>query len=55
MTTVPGTYFTKEQLEADLEGNDDVYFFYILILIKLMNLLLQLMMYQMMIALVVTE
>jgi TPR repeat protein len=26
MTTVPGTYFTKEQLEVDLKGNDDVYF-----------------------------
>jgi hypothetical protein len=22
MTTVPGTYFTKEQLEAALKGND---------------------------------
>jgi hypothetical protein len=39
MTTVPETYFTKEQLEADLKGN--VYFIsYILILKKLLNLLL---------------
>jgi hypothetical protein len=26
MTTVPGTYFTKEQLEADRKGNSDFYF-----------------------------
>jgi TPR repeat protein len=37
MTTVPGTYFTEEQLEADLKGND--YFYSLpLILNKLMNL-----------------
>jgi TPR repeat protein len=28
MTTVPGTYFTKEQLEADLKGNIYFYFLY---------------------------
>jgi hypothetical protein len=27
MTAVPGTYFTEEQLEADLEGNGYYYFF----------------------------
>jgi TPR repeat protein len=26
MTTVSGTYFTKEQLEADLKGNVNFYF-----------------------------
>jgi hypothetical protein len=55
MTTVPGTYFTKEQLEVDLKGNGYYYFFYTLILIKLMYLLLQLMIYQMEIALIVRE
>jgi hypothetical protein len=28
MTTVPGTYFTKEQLEADLKGNGYFYSFH---------------------------
>jgi hypothetical protein len=28
MTTVPGTYFTKEQLEAAIKGNGDFYFVY---------------------------
>jgi hypothetical protein len=26
MTTVPGTYFTEEQLEVDLKGNGYYYF-----------------------------
>jgi hypothetical protein len=27
MTTVPGTYFTREQLEADLDGKELLSFF----------------------------
>jgi hypothetical protein len=55
MTTVPGTYFTKEQLEADIKGNDYFLFFYTLILNELMNLFIKLMMYRVKITLVVMD
>jgi TPR repeat protein len=53
MTTVPGTYFNKEQLEADLKGND--YFYFLHSHSKIMNLFIKLIMYRVKAALVVTN
>lgn len=52
MTTIPGTYFTEQQLEAARKGNGGDFYFYTLIPIKLINMFIQLMRYVLYFALV---